>query len=186
MIFGKSKTEKLALAVIDEHVEALRLVLGVKKFAWVPVQLFTGQYIFFQHYYSHFPICQTYRGFGGCKLFTKTLYDYSLRAKAKNYKQYDVNNGKFVGEITYFEAPSAEDVSNLAAQLENGYNQKIIDEFLKKVKEDITEIVVKTADFTMSSYPRGNFKAASFRGSSNLITIKGSNTGNITSINIKN
>jgi hypothetical protein len=186
MMFGKSKIEKSALNAIDEHVNALRSVIGIKKFAWVPVELFTGQYIFLQHYYSHFPITQTYRGFGACKFFTKSIFDDSLRSEAKNYKEYNVNNGKFVGEITYLKAPSVEDVVNLADRLENGYNQKIIDDFLKKVKEDITAIVVKSADFTISSYSMGNFKSIGSKRSSNSITVHGSNTGNITSINIKN
>ncbi len=58
MIFGKSTEEKQKIR--SRKIENI-LSFGFKKFAWKPVKLVNGRYIFLQQYYAYLPGCDDNR-----------------------------------------------------------------------------------------------------------------------------
>lgn len=58
MILGKTTAQKLA----EKNAKIMRLLKGVSKYAWYPVKLDTGQWIWFDYYYAYYHIidCRYY------------------------------------------------------------------------------------------------------------------------------
>ena len=63
--FGKTDEERLALktkAYQKEQERRRRLMNGVKKFAWFPIKINTGEYVWLATYYQYYSAHSLYKG----------------------------------------------------------------------------------------------------------------------------